>query len=236
MYEKLRKICWEGNMKLPELGLVLYTFGNVSAVDRGHGVFAIKPSGVEYARLRPEDIVIVSLSDGSVVDGALRPSSDTNTHLELYRAFPEIGGIVHTHSTCATSWAQAARPVPIYGTTHADHLAVDIPCTDFLEENRVENDYETETGLQIIRHFESHNLDPTEIQMVLVAGHGPFTWGGTANAAVRNARILEELCTMALNTELLCPGAPRLKDYLVRKHYLRKHGKNATYGQGNSIN
>lgn len=222
-------------MKLPELGLVLYTFGNVSAVDREHGVFAIKPSGVDYARLRPEDIVIVSLSDGAVVDSALRPSSDTNTHLELYRAFPEIGGIVHTHSTCATSWAQAARPVPIYGTTHADHLAVDIPCTDFLEEDRVDNDYETETGLQIIRHFKSHNLNHKEIQMVLVAGHGPFTWGATADAAVRNARILEELCTMALNTELLRPDAPRLKDYLVRKHYLRKHGKNATYGQGKNV-
>ena len=232
MYEKLKNDCWKENLKLPELGLVLYTFGNVSAVDREQGVFAIKPSGVEYGDLRPEDIVVVRLSDGSVADGALRPSSDTNTHLELYRAFPNIGGIVHTHSTCATSWAQAARPVPIYGTTHADHLAVDIPCTDFLEENRVENDYETETGLQIIRHFQQLNLNPDEIKMVLVAGHGPFTWGKTATEAVMNARILEELCTMALNTELIRPGAPRLKEYLVRKHYLRKHGKNATYGQG----
>jgi len=218
-------------MQLPALGLVLYTFGNVSAVDREHGVFAIKPSGVDYESLHPEDIVIVRLSDGTTVDSTLRPSSDTNTHLELYRAFPTLGGIVHTHSTCATSWAQAARPVPIYGTTHADHLATDIPCTDFLEEDRVVNDYETETGLQIIRHFQKLSLNPSEIKMTLVAGHGPFTWGATAEEAVRNARILEELCTMALNTELIRPNAPRLKDYLVRKHYLRKHGKNATYGQ-----
>ena len=231
MYEELKKICWEENLKRPGLGLVLYTFGNVSAVDREHGVFAIKPSGVDYDRLRPEDIVIVRLSDGSVADGSLRPSSDTNTHLELYRAFPDIGGIVHTHSTCATSWAQAARPVPIYGTTHADHLSQDIPCTDFLEQSRVENDYETETGFQIIRHFRDHGLDPGEIKMVLVAGHGPFTWGANAAEAVRNARILEELCRMAMQTELIRPDVPRLKDYLVRKHYLRKHGKNATYGQ-----
>ena len=234
MYEELKRKCWEANMKLPELGLVLYTFGNVSAVDREQGVFAIKPSGVEYSNLHPEEMVIVRLSDGATVDSSLRPSSDTNTHLELYRAFPTLGGIVHTHSTCATSWAQAARPVPIYGTTHADHLATDIPCTDFLDEAQVENDYETETGLQIIRHFQKHQLNPSEIQMVLVAGHGPFTWGATADAAVRNARILEELCTMALNTELIRPGAPRLKEYLVRKHYLRKHGRNATYGQKRS--
>jgi len=233
MFEELKQICWRENLKLPELGLVLYTFGNVSAVDREQGVFAIKPSGVEYDQLRPEHIVVVRLSDGSVADGALRPSSDTNTHLELYRAFPSLGGIVHTHSTCATSWAQAARAVPIYGTTHADHLAVEIPCTDFLEEDRVENDYETETGLQIIRHFQKHSLNPDEIKMVLVAGHGPFTWGATAGEAVRNARILEELCKMAMQTEQIHPGAPSLKDYLVRKHYLRKHGKNATYGQGN---
>ena len=234
MYEELKHICWQQNLKLPELGLVLYNFGNVSAVDREHGVFAIKPSGVEYSQLHPEDIVIVRLSDGSVADGSLRPSSDTNTHLELYRAFTDLGGIVHTHSTCATSWAQAARPVPIYGTTHADHLSQDIPCTDFMPRTRVENDYEAETGFQIIRHFLEHDLDPYEVKMVLVAGHGPFTWGADAAEAVRNARILEELCRMALQTELLRPGAPRLKDYLVRKHYLRKHGKNATYGQSGS--
>ena len=231
MFEKLKSDCCKANLQLPALGLVLYTFGNVSAVDRRQGVFAIKPSGVDYAQLRPENMVIVRLSDGAVVEGALRPSSDTNTHLELYRAFPNAAGIVHTHSTCATSWAQAARPVPIYGTTHADHLATDIPCTDFLEEERVENDYETETGLQIIHHFQEHHLNPDEIKMVLVAGHGPFTWGASPEEAVRNARILEELCTMALNTELINRDAPRLKDYLVRKHYLRKHGRNATYGQ-----
>ena len=229
-YESLREECFEANMELPRLGLVLYNFGNVSCIDRQAGVFAIKPSGVLYDALAPKDIVIVDL-DGKVVDGALRPSSDTNTHLELYKAFPAIGGVVHTHSTYAVAWAQAARAVPIYGTTHADHLATDIPCTDFMPDECIQNDYETETGLQIIDFFRQHGLDPSEIPMSLVAGHGPFTWGATVAKAVYHARILEELCKMAFLTEAINPDAHRLKDTLIQKHYNRKHGKDAYYGQ-----
>ena len=229
-FESLRKECYEANMELPKLGLVIYTFGNVSCIDRKAGVFAIKPSGVDYEKLTPEDIVIVGL-DGKIADGKLRPSSDTNTHLELYKAFPTIGGIVHTHSTFAVAWAQAARAVPIYGTTHADHLAADIPCTEFMADDRIRNDYETETGLQIIDCFEKHNLNAAEIPMALVAGHGPFTWGKNAEKAVYHARVLEELCKMAYITELVNPKVQRLKDSLIQKHYNRKHGKDAYYGQ-----
>ena len=229
-YESLRKECYEANMELPKLGLVIYTFGNVSCIDRQAGVFAIKPSGVDYDKLTPEDIVIVGL-DGKIADGKLRPSSDTNTHLELYKAFPTIGGIVHTHSTFAVAWAQAARAVPLYGTTHADHLAADIPCTEFMADDRIRNDYETETGLQIIDCFEKHNLNAAEIPMALVAGHGPFTWGKNAEKAVYHARVLEELCKMAYITELVNPKVQRLKDSLIQKHYNRKHGKDAYYGQ-----
>ena len=229
-YESLRTECFKANMELPRLGLVLYNFGNVSCIDRQAGVFAIKPSGIVYEALAPKDIVIVDL-DGKVVDGTLRPSSDTNTHLELYKAFPAIGGVVHTHSTFAVGWAQAARAVPLYGTTHADHLATDIPCTDFMPDECIQNDYETETGRQIIEFFREHGLDPSEIPMVLVAGHGPFTWGTTAAKAVFHARVLEELCKMAFLTEAINPDVHRLKDSLIQKHYNRKHGKDAYYGQ-----
>lgn len=229
-YASLRKECYEANMELPKLGLVIYTFGNVSCIDRKKGVFAIKPSGVDYDKLKPEDIVIVGL-DGKIVDGTLRPSSDTNTHLELYKAFPSVGGIVHTHSTFAVAWAQAARAVPLYGTTHADHLAADIPCTEFMADDRIRNDYETETGLQIIDCFKKHKLKADEIPMALVAGHGPFTWGKNAEKAVYHARVLEELCKMAYITELVNPKVQRLKDSLIQKHYNRKHGKDAYYGQ-----
>ena len=229
-YDSLREECFKANMELPRLGLVLYNFGNVSCIDRRAGVFAIKPSGVLYDVLAPKDIVIVDM-DGKVVDGALHPSSDTNTHLELYKAFPSIGGVVHTHSTFAVGWAQAARAVPLYGTTHADHLATDIPCTDFMPDECIQNDYETETGRQIIDFFRQHGLDPSEIPMVLVAGHGPFTWGATVTKAVYHARILEELCKMAFLTEAVNPDVHRLKDSLIQKHYNRKHGKDAYYGQ-----
>ena len=229
-YDSLREECFEANMELPRLGLVLYNFGNVSCIDRQAGVFAIKPSGIVYEALAPKDIVIVDL-DGKVVDGTLRPSSDTNTHLELYKAFPAIGGVVHTHSTFAVGWAQAARAVPLYGTTHADHLATDIPYTDFMPDECIQNDYETETGRQIIEFFREHGLDPSEIPMVLVAGHGPFTWGATAAKAVFHARVLEELCKMAFLTEAINPDVHRLKDSLIQKHYNRKHGKDAYYGQ-----
>ncbi len=233
MYEQLKQRCWEQNMMLPRLGLVLYTFGNVSVVDRGAGVFAIKPSGVEYEVLRPDDIVIVRLEDGNVADGRLRPSSDTNSHLELYRAFPQIGGIVHTHSTFATAWAQTGRPVPILGTTHADYLAGDIPCTEFMADERIQNDYETETGRQMTEWFLKNHASPEEIQMILVAGHGPFTWGRSVEKAVFHARLLEELCKMAFITLTVAPDTPRLKQSLIDKHYQRKHGDKAYYGQEN---
>ncbi|MBS1368481.1 MAG: L-ribulose-5-phosphate 4-epimerase [Lentisphaeria bacterium] len=232
MYKKLKEKCYRANIELPRLGLVIYTFGNVSAIDRKHGVFAIKPSGVDYAKMSADDMVIVDL-DGNVVDGDLRPSSDVNTHLVLYREFPHIGGIVHTHSTYAVAWAQSLRPVPIYGTTHADHLACDIPCTELMADDRIMNDYETETGHQIVDYFKANKLNPDEVQMALVAGHGPFTWGVNEEKAVYNARVLEELCRMAYLTEQMNPEAPRLKASLIEKHYSRKHGKSAYYGQKN---
>ena len=230
MYDELKKECFEANMLLPKLDLVIYTFGNVSCIDRDSGVFAIKPSGVEYEAMSPRDIVIVDL-DGKIIDGKLRPSSDTNTHCVLYNAFGNIGGIVHTHSAFATAWAQSLRSIPIYGTTHADHLAMDIPCTGLMADNRIGNDYETETGNQIVDCLAGKSLNPDETQMVLVAGHGPFAWGENACKAAYNAKVLEELARMALLTEQINPAAVRLKAALVAKHYERKHGKNAYYGQ-----
>lgn len=231
MFDTLKEICFQENLKLPKLELVIYTFGNVSVVDRESGVFAIKPSGVDYESMIPEDMVVVSLKDGKPIEGKMRPSSDTNTHWKLYCAFPNIGGVVHTHSTFAVAWAQAARSVPVYGTTHADHLATDIPCTDFMSDDRIQNDYEIETGLQIIDCFHRKKLNPDEVPMALVAGHGPFAWGATAAKAVYHAKVLEELCKMAYVTEQLDAAVPRLKASLIEKHYTRKHGKNAYYGQ-----
>ena len=230
MYSKLQQEFLEANLELPKLGLVLYTFGNVSCADRDAGVFAIKPSGVSYDDLKAEDIVIVNF-DGEVVYGDLRPSSDTPSHAVLYRNFPDVNGIVHTHSFYATSWAQAKRDIPIYGTTHADHLPTDIPCTDFMSDERINGDYEIETGLQIVDHFTKNNLNPNEVSMVLVGGHGPFTWGKDAKTALYNARVLEELAGMALLTEAINPQVARLKNSIINKHYQRKHGKDAYYGQ-----
>lgn len=232
MYKKLKEKCYRANIELPRLGLVIYTFGNVSVIDRKLGVFAIKPSGVDYAKMKADDMVVVDL-EGKVVDGDLRPSTDVNTHLVLYREFPHVGGIVHTHSTYAVAWSQAQRPVPIYGTTHADHLACDIPCTEPVADDRIDEDYEIETGRRIVEHFTEHKLNPNEVQMVLTAGHGPFAWGVNEEKALYNARILEELCRMALLTEQINPQAQRLKESLIAKHYNRKHGKNAYYGQKN---
>ncbi len=230
MYKKLRELCLEANLQLPKLGLVLYTFGNASCSDPEHKVFAIKPSGVDYERLRPSDIVIVGF-DGKVVEGALRPSSDTATHAALYSAFPGIGGIVHTHSTYAAAWAQARRSIPVYGTTHADHLPCSVPCTEWMEDERIRGDYEVETGNQIIELFRKGKLKPEEVEMVLVGGHGPFTWGRTAAKAVYNARVLEELAHTALLTERIAPSPLPLKQPIIDKHYKRKHGQNAYYGQ-----
>ena len=230
-YAELKDQAWRANMEIPRRGLAIYTFGNVSALDAGRAVFAIKPSGVAYDELTADDMVVVDL-DGNTVEGHLRPSSDTKTHAVLYRAFGErggVGGIVHTHSTYATAWAQAGLPIPLYGTTHADHLAEDVPCTAVMTADAVERDYEAETGTQIIDCFRTR--DPRQVPMVLVAGHGPFAWGKTADKAVYHAVVLEELAKIASITRSLDPRAARLPDYLVRKHFERKHGKNAYYGQ-----
>lgn len=227
-YKSLQEQAFECNRQIPELGLAIYTFGNVSAYDSERGAFAIKPSGVAYADLTPDMMVVVDL-DGKVIDGSLNPSSDTNTHAMLYRCFSEIGGIVHTHSTYATAWAQAQRHIPIYGTTHADHLAGDIPCTSIMSDEMIMGDYETETGNQIVMSLKgkSHH----EIEMILVACHGPFSWGGTAEKALYNSAVLEEIARMAFLTEMIEADAARLKQTLIDKHYRRKHGADAYYGQ-----
>jgi L-ribulose-5-phosphate 4-epimerase len=227
-YTKLKRLAWEYNMELPRRGLVLYTFGNLSAIDRDLGVFAIKPSGVRYEILRPEDMVVLDLAN-NVLSGKLRPSSDTKTHTVLYNNFPEIGGIVHTHSTFAVAWAQAQKSIPIFGTTHADHLTSDIPCTNALSDDKIRGDYEEETGNLIVNTF--YKLPYTEIEMVLVANHGPFTWGRTPEKAVYNSVVLEEIARMAYLTLQINPATARVKDSLIEKHYQRKHGKDAYYGQ-----
>jgi len=229
-YSELKQQAFEANVQIPRRGLAIYTFGNASAFDAERAVFAIKPSGVAYESLTAADMVVLDVG-GNVVEGHLRPSSDTKTHAALYRAsqFRGIGGIVHTHSTYATAWAQARRPIPLYGTTHADHLAEDVPCTEVMTAEAVERDYEAETGAQIIASFRAR--DPHQTPMVLVGGHGAFAWGKTADKAVYHAVVLEELAKVAALTEALNSGVGRLPEHLVRKHFERKHGKNAYYGQ-----
>lgn len=229
-YQDIKEQAYLANMQLPKLGLVLFTFGNVSAADRSKGVFAIKPSGVPYEDLSPEKMVIVDF-DGNTVEGSLRPSSDTKTHAVLYKHWAEIGGIVHTHSTYGTAWAQAQRAIPIFGTTHADHLTVDIPCAPPMADEMIKGNYEYETGFQIMNHFESLGLSYKEVEMILVGNHAPFTWGKTAGKAVYNSAVLETVAQMALLTEQINPQAPKLKDSLIEKHYERKHGDGAYYGQ-----
>ena len=228
-YRDLRERALEANREIPRRGLAIYTFGNASAFDRARGVLAIKPSGVAYDDLRAEDMVVLDLEE-RIVEGRLRPSSDTRTHIVLYRAFRGLGGVAHTHSTHATGWAQARLAIPLYGTTHADHLAEDVPCTALMSDEAIEGDYEAETGKQIVECFRER--DPLHTPMVLVAGHGAFTWGETVEAAVYNAAALEEIAKMAFITRTLAPGAERLPDKLIRKHFERKHGKGAYYGQG----
>lgn len=230
MYDKIKEEAFQANMELPKLGLVVFTFGNVSVVDRALKVFAIKPSGVPYDVLKKEDMVIVDF-DGNVVEGNLRPSSDTKTHAVLYKEWPEIGAIVHTHSCYATAWAQAQRDIPIYGTTHADHLTTDIPCAPPMSDEMIEGNYEYQTGYQIINHFKEHNIDYNEVQMMLIGNHAPFTWGKDGSKAVYNAAVLEYTAKLALLTEQVNPKVERLKDSLKKKHYDRKHGKDAYYGQ-----
>ena len=229
-YQALKQECYEANMQLNELNLVVYTFGNVSAVDRENGVFAIKPSGVPYEELKAEDIVIVDF-DNNIIEGDKRPSSDTKTHAYLYKHWPNIGGIAHTHATYSVAWAQAQRDIPIFGTTHADHLTADIPCAPPMADNLIEGNYEHNTGIQILDCFKEKNLSYEEVEMVLLGNHGPFAWGKNAAKAVYNSKVLEVCAEMAYLTLQINPAAPRLKDSLIKKHYDRKHGKDAYYGQ-----
>lgn len=229
MLEELKRQVYRANMELPERGLVTYTWGNVSGIDREAGLFVIKPSGVDYDRLSPDDMVVMSL-DGKKVEGELNPSSDTATHLELYKAFQEIGGVVHTHSSMATAWAQAGRELPCYGTTHADYFYGTIPCTRNLTKEEIEEGYEKNTGLVIIETFKGKN--PVYVPGVLCKNHGPFTWGKDAAEAVHNAVVLEEVAKMNLYTEMLNPRAGAAPQYMQDKHFMRKHGPNAYYGQG----
>ena len=229
-YEHIQQEAYEANLQLPKLGLVLFTFGNVSAVDRALGVFAIKPSGVPYEELTADKMVIVDF-DANVVEGTLRPSSDTKTHAVLYKHWENIGGIVHTHSTYATAWAQAQRDIPIYGTTHADHNTVDIPCALPMSDEMIQGDYEYETGFQIINCFKEKGLTHEEVEMILVGNHAPFTWGKSAAKAVYNSAVLETIAHMAFLTETINSNAPRLKDALIKKHFERKHGPGSYYGQ-----
>lgn len=229
-YQEIRQAAYDANMQLPALGLVLFTFGNVSVMDREEGVFAIKPSGVPYKDLSPEKMVIVDL-EGKTVEGSHRPSSDTKTHAVLYKNWVKIGGIVHTHSTYATSWAQAQRDIPIYGTTHADHNTADIPCAPPMSDEMIKGDYEYQTGFQIMDFFAEKGMSYEEMEMVLVGNHAPFTWGKTAEKAVYNSAVLEEVARMAFLTEQINQNVPRLKDALIKKHFERKHGPDSYYGQ-----
>ncbi len=230
MLEQLKGEVLEANLSLPKYNLVTFTWGNVSGIDREQGLVVIKPSGIPYEELEIDHLVVLDLQ-GRVVEGTLRPSSDTPTHLALYRAFSNIGGIVHTHSPWATSWAQAELQIPALGTTHADYFYGEIPCTRSLTQEEIERGYELETGNVINETFENEGIDPMAMPGVLLAGHAPFSWGKNANQAVHNAVVLEEVAKMALNTYQLNPNIKPIDQFLLDKHYLRKHGANAYYGQ-----
>jgi L-ribulose-5-phosphate 4-epimerase len=229
-YLAIQEEACQANKQLPELGLVIFTFGNVSVADRSLGVFAIKPSGVPYKELSAKKMVIVDF-EGKTVMGDLRPSSDTKTHAVLYKHWEKIGSIVHTHSTYATAWAQAQQDIPLYGTTHADHCTTVIPFAPPMDENMVKGDYEYETGLQIINCLKERNLSYEETEMMLVGNHAPFTWGKNSKRAVYNAAVLEEIAKLAWLTKQINPNAPTLNEHLVKKHYERKHGPDSYYGQ-----
>jgi L-ribulose-5-phosphate 4-epimerase len=228
MLENLKEKVCKANLELVKYGLIIFTWGNVSEIDRESGYVVIKPSGVSYDNMKPEDMVVVDL-EGNVIEGRLSPSSDMPTHLELYKQFKEVKGIVHTHSKNATAWAQSGRDVKSYGTTHADYFYGDVPCTRALSKEEVESDYEKNTGLVIIEKFK--NINPMEIPAILVKKHGPFAWGKDCLEAVHNAKVLEEICEMATYTEIINIKAERAEQYMLDKHFLRKHGKNAYYGQ-----
>ncbi|TAH06526.1 MAG: L-ribulose-5-phosphate 4-epimerase AraD [Sphingobacteriia bacterium] len=229
-YSHLQIEAYEANMQLPALGLVVFTFGNVSAADNSLGVFAIKPSGIPYADLTPDKMVVVDF-EGQKVAGDLRFSSDTLTHAVLYKYWPKIGGIVHTHSTYATAWAQAQRSIPVFGTTHADYTTADIPCAAPMSDEMIKGNYEYQTGFQIMDCLENNALSYEEVEMILVGNHAPFTWGKNAAKAVHNSAVLEYIAKMALVTEQINAQAPRLKPALIAKHFERKHGPDSYYGQ-----
>ena len=230
MLEELKKKVYEANMELPRRNLVTYTWGNVSGIDREKGLFVIKPSGVEYDELRPEDLVVMDLC-GNKVEGDMNPSSDTKTHLVLYRAFPQLDGIVHTHSPYAVAWAQAGRDIPAYGTTHADYFYGSIPCARHLTQEELDEDYELNTGNIIVEEFKTRNIDPVAVPAVICHSHGPFTWGKDAAQAVYHAVVLEEVAKMAILTRQVDPSALPAPQRIQDKHYMRKHGPNAYYGQ-----
>lgn len=229
-YDAIKKDAYDANMELPKLGLVIFTFGNVSVADRKQKVFAIKPSGVPYSELSPEKMVVVNF-EGQPVEGNLRPSSDTLTHAVLYKEWENIGSIVHTHSTYATAWAQSLKDIPILGTTHADHITVDIPCAAPMPDKKISGNYEFETGFQITNCFAERELSPDQVEMMLVGSHAPFTWGKDWKKAVYNAAVLEEIARMAYLTLQINPDAKRMKDSLIKKHFERKHGPDSYYGQ-----
>lgn len=230
MLEKLKQEVYEANMALPKHDLVTFTWGNVSGIDRESGLFVIKPSGVDYEKFTPDDMVVVDL-EGKKVEGKLNPSSDTETHRVLYRAFPHIGGVVHTHSRWATTFAQAGQGVRAYGTTHADYFYGEIPCTREMTKEEIAGGYEYETGRVIVERFEKYGVNPDDIPAVLVKDHGPFTWGKDAHEAVYHAVVLEEVAMMALHTQILTQSRDPMPQALLDKHFLRKHGPNAYYGQ-----
>ena len=230
MLEDLKQKVYEANMLLPKYGLVTFTWGNVSAIDTESGLFVIKPSGVDYEKMTPADMVVMDLQ-GNKVEGDLRPSSDTPTHLELYKAFPEIGGIVHTHSSYATSWAQAGRSIPCYGTTHADYIYGEVPCLRCLTKEEIDEAYEENTGHLIVNEIQRMNKEVMAVPAVLCKNHGPFAWGKDAMDAVHNAVVLEEVAKMAYRTETINPKVAPAPQELQDKHYYRKHGANAYYGQ-----
>ncbi len=230
MLEELKKKVYEANILLPRYGLVTFTWGNVSAIDRESGYFVIKPSGVEYDTMTPEDMVVMDLN-GNKVEGDLNPSSDTPTHVEIYKAFKDVGGVVHTHSSYATSWAQAGRSIPCYGTTHADYFYGEIPCVRCLNKDEIESAYEENTGHLIVSEFERMGKDPVAVPAVLCKNHGVFTWGKDAHEAVHNAVVTEEVAKMAYRCEVINPEVKPAPQELQDKHYYRKHGANAYYGQ-----
>lgn len=231
MLEELKEQVYQANMELPRRGLVTYTWGNVSGMDRASGCFVIKPSGVAYEQLEPADMVVVDLQ-GNRVEGRYHPSSDTPTHLELYKQYPQIGGIVHTHSPLATAWAQAGRGIPLYGTTHADYFYGEIPCARGLTPQEIEEAYEKNTGKVIIETFARRGINPMDTPAVLCVNHGPFTWGKDAAEAVYHAVVLEEVAKMAMQTEQINPDVKPAPDSIRDKHFFRKHGAHAYYGQG----